>query len=380
MKLSQFKFKLPEELIALEPPHRVFKNDDGTVEKIYHRDECRLMVVHRRSETIDVFEKDADGQATDRPIMFRSIIDYFDEGDVFMFNDTKVFPARLFGTKEKTDAKIEVFLLRELNEELRLWDVLVEPARKIRIGNKLFFDGDGPMVAEVIDNTTSRGRTLRFLYDCPHDEFKRELFALGSAPLPRYIIERREPNADDAENYQTIYARHEGAVTVPATGLHFSRELMKRLEIRGVNFAFVTVHCGLGGFDPIEVEDLTKHKMSSEQMHIDSEACRIVNEAKASDHRVCVVGVSSMRAAESAVGTDGRLKEFDGWTNKFIFPPYDFGMADALITNFYHPESTMLMTTAAFGGYDLIMEAYNQAVEHKFHFGCYGDAMLVVDD
>ena len=305
---------------------------------------------------------------------------YFDEGDVMLLNDTKVFPARLFGTKEKTDAKIEVFLLRELNEELRLWDVLVEPARKIRIGNKLFFEEDGPMVAEVIDNTTSRGRTLRFLYDCPHDEFKRELFSLGSAPLPRYIIDRREVTADDMENFQTIYAKTEGAVTAPFSGLHFSRELMKRLEIRGINFSFITVHCGLGAFDSIEVEDLTKHKMSSEQIIIKQGACDIVNDAKVNGNHVCVVGVSTLRAAETAVGTDGMLKEFDGWTNKFIFPPYDFGVADSLIANFYHSESTMLMATAAFGGYDLVMEAYQKAVDNGYHFGCYGDCLLILDD
>ena len=331
MKLSQFKFKLPEDQIALEPPHRVFENEDGSVEKVYHRDECRLMVVHRKSQTVDMFEKDADGNDTTNFLTFKNIIDYFDEGDVFVFNDTKVFPARLFGTKEKTDAKIEVFLLRELNEELRLWDVLVEPARKIRIGNKLFFDEEGPMVAEVIDNTTSRGRTLRFLYDCPHDEFKRELYALGSAPLPRYIVDKREATPDDMENFQTIYAKHEGAVTAPASGLHFSRELMKRMEIRGINFSFVTVHCGLGCFDPIEVEDLTKHKMSSEQMVVTPEACETVNKAKNEGHHVCAVGISTMRATETAVGTDGMLKEFNGWTNKFIFPPYDFGLADAMI-------------------------------------------------
>ena len=380
MKLSQFKFKLPEELIALEPPHKTFDNEDGTVEKVYRRDECKLMVVHRKSQTISMFEKDADGNDTDRFLTFRNVIDYFDEGDVMVLNDTKVFPARLFGTKEKTDAKIEVFLLRELNQELRLWDVLVEPARKIRIGNKLFFDEDGPMVAEVIDNTTSRGRTLRFLYDCPHDEFKRELFGLGSAPLPRYIVERREPTPDDTENFQTIFARHEGAVTAPASGLHFSRELMKRMEIRGVNFAFITVHCSLGCFDPIEVEDLTKHKMGSEQMNITAEACEIVNTAKNSGHHVCAVGVTTLRATESAVGTDGMLKEYDGWTNRFIFPPYDFGLADSMIVNFYHPESTMVMATAAFGGYDLIMEAYQKAVDNGYLFGCYGDAMLIVDD
>ena len=380
MKLSQFKFKLPEELVALYPPHRAFENEDGTVDRIYNRDQCRLMVVHRKSQTIDMFEKDADGNDTDRFITFRSIIDYFEEGDVLVLNDTKVFPARLFGTKEKTDAMIEVFLLRELNKDLRLWDVLVEPARKIRIGNKLFFDEEGPMVAEVIDNTTSRGRTLRFLYDCPHEEFKRELFALGSAPLPRYIVDKREVTPDDMENFQTIYAKNEGAVTAPASGLHFSRELMKRLEIRGINFSFITVHCGLGCFDPIEVEDLTKHKMSSEQMKITTEACQAVNEAKREGHRICAVGISTLRATESAVGTDGMLKEYEGWTNRFIFPPYEFGMADRLITNFYHPESTMLMATAAFGGYDLIMEAYDKAIANGYQFGCYGDAMIILDD
>ena len=380
MKLSQFRFKLPDELLALEPPHKVFKNEDGTVEKVYRRDECRMMVVHRKSQTIDMFEKDADGNDTDQFMTFRNIVNYFDEGDVIMLNDSKVFPARLFGTKEKTDAKIEVFLLRELNEELRLWDVLVEPARKIRIGNKLFFEDDGPMVAEVIDNTTSRGRTLRFLYDCPHDEFKRELFALGSAPLPRFIIDQREVTPDDMENFQTIYARHEGAVTAPASGLHFSRELMKRLEIRGVDFAYVTVHCGLGSFDSIEVEDLTKHKMSSEQMKVDAQACDIVNRARKEGHHICAVGVTTMRAAESAVGTDGMLKEYEGWTNKFIFPPYDFGLADCMVVNFYYSESTMLMSTAAFGGYDLIMEAYQKAVENGYKFGCFGDCMLILDD
>ena len=380
MKLSQFKFKLPEEQVALEPPHRVFENEDGSVEKVYHRDECRLMVVHRKSQTIDMFEKDADGNDTTNFLTFKNIIDYFDEGDAFVFNDTKVFPARLYGTKEKTDAKIEVFLLRELNEELRLWDVLVEPARKIRIGNKLFFDEEGPMVAEVIDNTTSRGRTLRFLYDCPHDEFKQELYALGSAPLPRYIVDKRPATPDDMEHFQTIYAKHEGAVTAPASGLHFSRELMKRMEIRGINFAFVTVHCGLGCFDPIEVEDLTKHKMSSEQMMVSPDACEVVNKTKEEGHHVCAVGISTLRATESAAGTDGMLKEFNGWTNKFIFPPYDFGLADAMITNFYHSESTMVMATAAFGGYDLVMKAYDMAVENGYQFGCYGDAMLIVDD
>ena len=380
MKLSQFKFRLPEELVALEPPYRAFENEDGTVDKIYRRDECRLMVVHRKSQTIDMYEKDGDGNDTEEFLTFCNIVNYFDEGDTFVLNDTKVFPARLFGTKEKTDAKIEVFLLRELNEELRLWDVLVEPARKIRIGNKLFFDEDGPMVAEVIDNTTSRGRTLRFLYDCPHDEFKRELFSLGSAPLPRYIVDNRETTPDDMENFQTIYAKNEGAVTAPASGLHFSREVLKRLEIRGINFAYITVHCSLGNFDSIEVEDLTKHKMSSEQVIIGSAACDIVNKAKEEGHHICVVGVSTARATETAVGTDGLLKEYDGWTNKFIFPPYEFGMADSMVANFYHPESTMLMTTAAFGGYDIVMQAYELAIKHEYKFGCFGDCMLILDD
>ncbi|MCI7000888.1 MAG: tRNA preQ1(34) S-adenosylmethionine ribosyltransferase-isomerase QueA [Prevotella sp.] len=380
MKLSQFKFKLPESQVALEPPHKAFENEDGTIDKVYRRDECRLMVVHRKSETFDIFKKDDEGNDTNQPLLFRDIINYFDEGDVMILNDTKVFPARLYGTKEKTDAKIEVFLLRELNEELRLWDVLVEPARKIRIGNKLFFDEDGPMVAEVIDNTTSRGRTLRFLYDCPHDEFKRELFALGSAPLPRYIVDKRDVTPEDEENFQTIYARHEGAVTAPASGLHFSREVMKRLEIRGIDFSYITVHCGLGSFDAIEVEDLTKHKMNSEQMIIDSKACSTVNNAKKEGRKICAVGISTLRATESAVGTDCMLKEFSGWTNKFIFPPYNFNLADSLIANFYHPESTMMMATAAFGGYDLIYNAYEAAVKNGFMFGCYGDAMFILND
>ena len=388
MKLSQFKFKLPEELVALYPQslYREFENEDGTKETIRftRRDECRLMVLHKKSQTIEMFKKDAEGNPIEGEYLdFRSVLDYFDEGDTFIFNDTKVFPARLYGTKEKTDAKIEVFLLRELNQEMRLWDVLVEPARKIRIGNKLFFDESGSMVAEVIDNTTSRGRTLRFLYDCPHEEFKRELFALGEAPLPRYIVDRREnPHADeqDLEDFQCIFAKNEGAVTAPSSGLHFSRELLKRMEIKGFNFAYVTLHCGLGSFHSIEVEDLTKHKMDSEQMFISKEACEIVNNTKRSGHRVCAVGASVVKATESAVGTDGMLKEFEGWTNKFIFPPYDFGLADSMIVNFYHPLSILLMETAAFGGYDLVMEAYNLAVNHQYKFGCYGDAMLIVND
>ena len=380
MKLSQFKFKLPEEQVALYPPHRAFTNEDGTIERVYSRDQSRLMVIHRKRQTIEMFRKDNDGNDTDEFLTFRDLVNYFDEGDTFVFNDTKVFPARLYGTKEKTDAQIEVFLLRELNQELRLWDVLVEPARKIRIANKLFFEEDGPMVAEVIDNTTSRGRTLRFLYDCEHEEFKRELFGLGSAPLPRYIVDRRPAEPDDMENFQTIFAKNEGAVTAPATGLHFSRELMKMMEIRGFNFTYLTVHCGLGCFDSIEVEDLTKHKMSSEQMIISEECCEQVNKAKQEGHRICTVGVSTTRACESSVGTDGMLKPFDGWTNKFIFPPYEFGLSNAIIANFYHPESTMMMLTAAFGGYDIVYEAYTQAVKNGYQFGCYGDALLILDD
>ena len=380
MKLSQFKFRLPEELVALELPYVTFDNEDGTKEKVYRRDEGRMMVLHRKSQTIEMYQKDEEGNDTGKYLIFRDIVNYFDDGDAIILNDSKVFPARLYGKKEKTDAQIEVFLLRELNAELRLWDVLVEPARKIRIGNKLFFEDDGPMVAEVIDNTTSRGRTLRFLYDCPHEEFKHDLFALGQAPLPRYIIEHRECVPEDMDNFQTIYAQHEGAVTAPASGLHFSRELMKRLEIRGVNFAPITVHCGLGCFDPIEVEDLTKHKMSSEQMIVGKEACDVVNTAKEKGHRGCAVGVSTLRASESAVGTDNLLKEFDGWTNRFLFPPYEFQLADTMVVNFYHPESTMMMATAAFAGYDLTIEAYEKAVENGYKFGCFGDCMLILDD
>jgi len=388
MKLSQFKFKLPDELIALYPHsiYREFENEDGAKEtyRFTRRDECRLMVLHRKSGTIDMFRRDEEGNPIEGEFLdFRNILDYFDEGDTFVFNDTKVFPARLYGTKEKTDAKIEVFLLRELNEEMRLWDVLVEPARKIRIGNKLFFDDTGTMVAEVIDNTTSRGRTLRFLYDCPHDEFKRELYALGEAPLPRYIIDNREnhhADEQDMEDFQCIFAENEGAVTAPATGLHFSRELLKRMEINGLNFAQVTLHCGLGTFHDIEVEDLTKHKMDSEQMHIGPEACKVVNEAKQNGHHICAVGTSVVKATETAVGTDGLLKEFDGWTNKFIFPPYEFGLADTMVANFYHPLSPLLMETAAFGGYDLVMKAYRMAVDNGYKFGCFGDAMLILND
>lgn len=351
MKLSQFKFKLPDERIALHPTK--------------YRDESRLLVLHRRTGKIE-------------HRMFKDVLDYFDDKDVFVFNDTKVFPARLYGNKEKTGARIEVFLLRELNEDLRLWDVLVDPARKIRIGNKLYFGEDDSLVAEVIDNTTSRGRTLRFLYDGPHEEFKKTLYTLGETPLPHTIINRPvEP--EDAERFQSIFAQKEGAVTAPTASLHFSRELLKRLEIKGVDFAYVTLHAGLGNFRDIDVEDLTKHKTDSEQMQVDAQAVQVVNRAKDTGRNVCAVGTTVMRAIESAVSTDGHLKEFEGWTNKFIFPPYEFTVANSMISNFHMPLSTLLMVVAAFGGYDQVMEAYQVALKEEYRFGTYGDAMLILD-
>ncbi|MDE5986823.1 MAG: tRNA preQ1(34) S-adenosylmethionine ribosyltransferase-isomerase QueA [Prevotella sp.] len=393
MKLSNFKFKLPAEQVALYPHTEEHTLKSGMTFKIKRPDQCRLMVLHKKSQTIDMYRTDMDGNpmkdvdGNPTYLRFVDIVNYFDEGDTFIFNDTKVFPARLYGTKEKTDAKIEVLLLRELKEEMRLWDVLVEPARKIRIGNKLFFDESGTMVAEVIDNTTSRGRTLRFLYDCPHDEFKRELFALGESPLPRYIIDpamngkrERPVTAEDMEDFQCVFAKNEGAVTAPATGLHFSREVMKRLEIAGINTAFITLHCGLGNFNDIEVEDLTKHKMDSEQMVVTPEACELVNNTKKAGHRVCAVGTSVTKATETSVGTDGFLKPYEGWTSKFIFPPYDFGLADCMVANFYHPLSTLIMNVAAFGGYDLVWEAYKKALDNGYQFGCFGDAMLILND
>ncbi len=388
MKLSQFKFTLPKAQVALYPTslEREFENEDGTVEKyrLTRRDEARMMVLHKKTGVIDMFRKDEnDNPVKGDFIQFKDVINYFGENDCFIMNDTRVFPARLYGTKEKTDAKIEVFLLRELNRESRLWDVYVEPARKIRIGNKLFFDESSTMVAEVIDNTTSRGRTLRFLYECSHDEFKKELYSLGEAPLPHYILDAREnPHAteEDVEDFQTIFATTEGGVTAPSTGLHFSRELMKRMEIKGINTAMITLHCGLGNFADIEVEDLTKHKTDSEQLIIKDEACEIVNNAKLAGHKLLLVGASVAKGVESSVGTDGLLKPYDGWTNKFIFPPYDFGLADNMLVNFYHPESTMLMETCAFGGYDIVMEAYNLAVKNGYKFGCFGDSLLILND
>lgn len=349
MKLSKFKYKLPDELIALYPTP--------------NRDESRLMVVHQDTGKIE-------------HKTFKDIIEYFGEDDVLVFNDTKVFPARLYGNKEKTGAEIEVFLLRELNQDQRLWDVLVDPARKIRIGNKLYFGENETLVAEVIDNTTSRGRTLRFLYDGPYDEFKKTLYSLGETPLPKFIKRKVEP--EDAERYQTIFARNEGAVAAPTAGLHFSRELMKRLEIKGSRFAFVTLQIGLGNFRSVDVEDLTKHKMDSEQIVITGEAVDIINKGKDNKKKICAVGTTVMRTLESSVSTYGHVKPFEGWTNKFIFPPYDFSVANCMISNFHLPYSTLLMMTAAFGGYDLVMKAYKTAVKEKYRFGIYGDAMLII--
>ena len=349
MKLSQFKFDLPEELIAQHPTNI--------------RDESRLMVIHRDTGKIE-------------HKMFKDVIDYFDEGDVMVLNDTKVFPARLFGNKEKTGATIEVFLLRELNRESLLWDVLVDPARKIRIGNKLYFGDNDELVAEVIDNTTSRGRTLRFLFDGTHDEFKATVYKLGQTPLPKYIDRDVEP--EDAERFQTIYAKNEGAVAVPTAGLHFSKQLMKRLELKGVEFGNITLHVGLGTFRPVEVEDLTKHKMDSEQIIIPEETANKVNDAKDHKRKIISVGTTVTRGIESSVSTYDRLKPFSGWTNKFLFPPYEFKIADCMITNFHTPQSTLLMMAAAFGGYDLIMEAYQLAIKEKYRFYAYGDAMLIL--
>ncbi len=349
MKTSDFDFNLPDELLAEHPSE--------------NRDEARLMVVHRDTGEIEHRQ-------------FKDIIDYFDEGDVMIRNNTKVFPARLMGNKEKTGAQIEVFLLRELDAETRLWDVLVDPARKIRIGNKLFFDNDDTLVAEVVDNTTSRGRTLRFLFDGSYEEFRAKLKELGETPLPKYITREVEP--EDAERYQTIYAKHEGAVAAPTAGLHFSKHLLKRLEIKGVDFAELTLHIGLGTFQGVEVEDLSKHKMESEQVIIPQEAADLVNRAIDEKKKVCAVGTTSMRAIESSVSADGHLNAFDSWTNKFIHPPYDFSIANCMITNFHTPKSTLIMMISAFAGHDLTMKAYNEAVKEGYKFYSYGDAMLIL--
>lgn len=349
MKLSNFNFNLPKELLAEFPAE--------------NRDEARLMVIDRKTKTIE-------------HKLFKDVLDYFDEGDVMVLNNTKVFPARLYGNKEKTGARIEVFLLRELNSEQRLWDVLVDPARKIRIGNKLYFGDDDSLVAEVIDNTTSRGRTLRFLYDGSYEEFRSKLTELGETPIPKYI--NREVVPEDAERYQTIYAKEEGAVAAPTAGLHFSKHLLKRLEIKGIDFAEITLHVGLGTFNPVEVEDLSKHKMDSEELIITQEACDIVNKAKVNKHKVCAVGTTTMRAMESSVSSAKTLNPYVGWTNKFIFPPYDFSVADCMITNFHTPKSTLLMMISAFMGHDLMRKAYDEAIKEGYRFYTYGDAMLIL--
>jgi len=349
MRLSNFKFDLPQELIASHPAA--------------NREESRLMVVHRDTGKIE-------------HKLFKDVIDYFDDQDVFVLNNTKVFPARMYGNKEKTGAKIEVFLLRELNRESLLWDVLVDPARKIRIGNKLYFGEDEALVAEVIDNTTSRGRTLRFLFDGPYEEFKKTITELGETPIPKYI--EREVEPEDEERYQTIFAKNEGAVAAPTAGLHFSKNLLKRLELKGINFAEVTLHVGLGTFRPVEVEDLTKHKMDSEEATVDAAACDMVNNALDEKRKVVAVGTTVMRALESTVNSHGRINPFDGWTNKFIFPPFEFSIANSMITNFHTPESTLLMMVSAFAGHDLMMEAYQLAIKEKYKFYSYGDAMLIL--
>ena len=349
MKLSQYGYELTADMLAKYPAD--------------NRDESRLLVLNRATGTIE-------------HRIFKDIIEYFDEKDLFLFNDTKVFPARLYGNKEKTNAEIEIFLLRELNSELRLWDVLVDPARKIRIGNKLYFGADEMMGAEVIDNTTSRGRTLRFLFDGSYEEFKEALYRLGETPLPRWIREKVEE--EDAERYQTIFAKHEGAVAVPTAGLHFSKHLLKRMEIKGIDSAFITLHAGLGNFRRVDVEDLSKHKMDSEQFVVTEQAAEAVNNAKRSGHKVVAIGTTVMRTIETAVSTGGMIKAMEGWTNKFIFHPYDFSVADAMVSNFQLPESTQLMMVAAFGGYNLVMSAYEEAIKEGYRFGTYGDAMLII--
>tara|TARA_Y100000991_G_scaffold27428_1_gene17419 strand:+ start:1742 stop:2791 length:1050 start_codon:yes stop_codon:yes gene_type:complete len=349
MKLSDFSYDLPEPLIAKYPN----KN----------RDESKLMVIDRKDYSISHMQ-------------FKDMIEYFDEKDVIILNNTKVFPARLYGNKEKTGARIEVFLLRELNAEQRLWDVLVDPARKIRIGNKLYFGNDDTLVAEVIDNTTSRGRTLRFLCDVNYEDFRKLLIDLGETPLPKYI--NREVEADDKERYQTIYAKNEGAVAAPTAGLHFSKHLMKKLEIKGIDFPEITLHVGLGSFSPVEVEDLSKHKMDSERIIILKDAAEKINQGLLKKRRICAVGTTVMRAIESSVSSMGTLNEFDGWTNKFIFPPYDFKIANSMITNFHMPKSTLLMMTSAFLGNDFILKAYEEAINEKYNFLSYGDSMLII--
>ena len=349
MKLSEFRFDLPQNLIALNPTE--------------NREDARMMVINRKEKTIEHKK-------------FTDIIDYFGDGDVLVTNNTKVFPARLYGNKEKTGAQIEVFLLRELNRESLLWDVLVDPARKIRIGNKLYFGEEDELVAEVIDNTTSRGRTLRFLFDGSYEDFKATITKLGQTPLPKYI--KRDPVPEDQERYQTIFAENEGAVAAPTAGLHFSKQLMKRLEIKGIEFTPITLHVGLGTFRPVEVEDLTKHKMDSEELYVGEDTVKLVNQAKLNKRKVCSIGTTVTRALETSVTVNKELKPFAGWTNKFIFPPYICNIPDAMITNFHTPKSTLLMMISAYCGHDLVMKAYKEAVKEKYRFYSYGDAMLIL--
>lgn len=349
MKLTHFNYKLPKELIAQRP--------------LTNRDDGRLMVIHRKEQKIEHRK-------------FTDLVDYFGEGDAMVLNNTKVFPARLYGNKEKTGARIEVFLLRELNADSRLWDVLVDPARKIRIGNKLYFGEEDGLIAEVIDNTTSRGRTLRFLFEGEYEEFRRKLQRLGQTPLPKYI--EREPDEEDEERFQSIFAKHEGAVAAPVASLHFSKQLMKRLEIKGVKFPELTLHVGLGTFRPVEVEDLSKHKMDSEQLIIPRATANMVNEAIDEKKRICSVGTTVLRSLENSVSTQNHIKPFDGWSNKFVFPPYDFTISNSLLTNFHSPQSTLMMMTAAFTGYDFLIKIYKEAIKKKYRFLCYGDAMLII--
>ena len=349
MKLSDFNYELPKNLLAEFPSE--------------NRDESRLMVIDRKEQTIEHHQ-------------FKDLINYFEEGDIIITNNTKVFPARLYGNKEKTCARIEVFLLRELSKDQRLWDVLVDPARKIRIGNKLYFGDDDSLVAEVIDNTTSRGRTLRFLFDGTYDQFRSKLNSLGETPLPKYI--KREPTLEDKERYQTIYAKNEGAVAAPTAGLHFSKHLLKKMEIKGVNIAEITLHVGLGTFNPVEVEDLSKHKMDSEELIIEQKAADLVNKSILKKKKICAIGTTVMRGLETSVSSMSTLNPYKGWTHKFIFPPHDFSIANSMVTNFHTPKSTLLMMVSAFAGNDLIKEAYNEAIKKKYRFYSYGDAMLIL--
>jgi len=348
-KLSQFNFELPESLLATKP--------------LLNRDDSKMMVINRAAGTIEHKK-------------FTDILDYFKEDDVMVFNNTKVIPARLYGNKEKTGAKIEVFLMRELNKESRLWDVLVDPARKIRIGNKLYFGENDELIAEVIDNTTSRGRTLRFLHDAPYEEFKSKIENLGQTPLPKYI--NREPTKEDEEKYQTVFAKHKGAVAAPTAGLHFSKIILKKLEIAGVHIPEVTLHIGLGTFRAVEVEDLSKHKMDSEEIIINQDVTKIINQGLHNRKKVCAIGTSTIRALETPVSSFGTLKPYQGWSNKFIFPQYKFEIANSLLTNFHAPKSTVLMLVSAFGGHDLVMKAYKEAIKEKYKFLTYGDCMLII--